>query len=235
MGFIYKVTNSVNGKVYIGQTMRTIPVRWAEHLRDSGMIPTQKPCSKHVSIFHQALRKYGVKSFVVCQVEECDDNYLDERERYWIKYYRSSETGYNIYKSSNQYKKCANEELLKLWNDGLLMKEIGEILKVHSETVAKRLKNIGISEQQILDRGNRIANKKKEKPVYQYDVDGNFVKEFSSLREAQESIGGQRIKYPPNAKGVTIAGYQWRKFKADKIESVRNKCRPNRKPLTKTA
>lgn len=35
MGFIYKITNNENGKVYIGQTVRTIPVRWREHIRDS--------------------------------------------------------------------------------------------------------------------------------------------------------------------------------------------------------
>lgn len=185
------------------------------------MAPTQKPCNKHISILHQAIRKYGIDSFSICQIEECDDKDLDVRERYWIEFYRSYENGYNIYKSSSQYKKCTNEELLELWNDGMSIKEIGEKLCVHSSTVAHRLKNIGISEQQILDRGNQIANMKKIMPVYQYDIDGYYVNGFSSLREAQESIGGRRIKFPPSMKGQTICGYQWRKFKTDKIESVR--------------
>ena len=32
MGFIYKVTNTVNGKIYVGQTRRTIAARWKQHI-----------------------------------------------------------------------------------------------------------------------------------------------------------------------------------------------------------
>lgn len=34
MGFIYKITNDVNGKVYIGKTLNTVESRWKEHCHD---------------------------------------------------------------------------------------------------------------------------------------------------------------------------------------------------------
>jgi predicted GIY-YIG superfamily endonuclease len=34
-GFIYKITNSINDKVYIGKTLSTIDKRFAEHKKDS--------------------------------------------------------------------------------------------------------------------------------------------------------------------------------------------------------
>jgi hypothetical protein len=54
MGVVYKVTNSKNGKVYIGKTNKTIDVRRKQHERDA-----RKP--KY--IFHRAIRKYGQDSF----------------------------------------------------------------------------------------------------------------------------------------------------------------------------
>lgn len=215
MGFIYKVTNTVNGKVYIGQTRRDIPTRWHEHQYYSF-----HKGRGYNSILHAAMRKYGTEPFIIEQVEECPVGKLEERERYWIKYYNSTVNGYNISTGGKGYAKCSDEEILSWWNQGLTAKEIAEVMPLHASTITSRLKSLGVTQQEIIDRGNYKANRKKEHPVYQYGRDGNFIREFSSLREAQESIGGRRIKLSPGARERTIGGFQWRKYKTDNIGAI---------------
>ena len=82
MGFIYKVTNKVNDKVYIGQTVRSVSLRWKEHVRYSSYDNLD-----YTSLLYHAIRKYGEDSFSVEELEKCEDEKLDERERYWIDFY----------------------------------------------------------------------------------------------------------------------------------------------------
>ena len=56
MGFIYKITNKVNNKVYIGQTSRSLEIRWREHKSRAGCYYT--------SHLYSAMNKYGVDNFI---------------------------------------------------------------------------------------------------------------------------------------------------------------------------
>ncbi len=80
---IYKVTNKINGKVYIGQSV-DIGRRWREHMT-----------AKDDIYFHKAIQKYGVENFEWEVIEQCKKKDLDEREIYWIEYYDSFNKGYN--------------------------------------------------------------------------------------------------------------------------------------------
>lgn len=81
---IYKVTNNINNKVYIGQSNQ-IEARWKKHchrsLYDNG---TDYNC-----VFYRAIRKYGLENFTFEVIEECKEEELDEKEKYWIKQYNS--------------------------------------------------------------------------------------------------------------------------------------------------
>lgn len=81
---IYKVTNLINQKKYIGQSI-DIERRFKEHHTDP--FETTNPASKH--IFYQAIKKYGIKNFSFEILEECTTQELDEKEKYWIKYYNT--------------------------------------------------------------------------------------------------------------------------------------------------
>ena len=83
---IYKVTNKINGKVYIGQSV-DIGRRWHEHM-----------AAKDDIYFHKAIQKYGVENFEWEVIEKCKKKDLDEREIYWIEYYDSFNKGYNCTK-----------------------------------------------------------------------------------------------------------------------------------------
>ena len=89
-GKIYKYTNLINKKVYIGQTKTTLENRHKKHLSQLS----------DNTYFHRALKKYGENNF---KLELIEDNIplsqLDNREKYWISYFDSFYTtgkGYNL-------------------------------------------------------------------------------------------------------------------------------------------
>lgn len=106
--YIYKVTNKINGKVYIGQTIKTIEERWRQHQNAA----LKHDCQTH---FARALRKYGIENFTIEQIDSVTSrNELDEKEIYWIQYYNSFKDGYNSTRGGQHYsshEKKTDEEL----------------------------------------------------------------------------------------------------------------------------
>ena len=86
MGVIYKVTNTINGKIYIGQTRKTLKLRFKQHVND---------CKYYNNHFSLALRKYSINVWQTEVLEETDDNLLNEKEIYWISKYNTFKNGYN--------------------------------------------------------------------------------------------------------------------------------------------
>ncbi|MBT2690643.1 helix-turn-helix domain-containing protein [Bacillus sp. ISL-47] len=85
---IYKATNTVNGKVYIGLTSKSLTRRVWEH--------RSKMNSGGYFHFHHALRKYGFEAFTWDVIDSAifyGD--LKEKEKYWIAFYDSFNNGYN--------------------------------------------------------------------------------------------------------------------------------------------
>jgi len=78
VGFIYKITNNVNGKFYIGKTERTIGWRFSAH-KSSSVSPRD--------YFHRAMRKHGPENFSIIllkEIREHDD--INELEKHYIKW-----------------------------------------------------------------------------------------------------------------------------------------------------
>lgn len=92
---IYKATNMVNGKVYVGQTVNTLKYRKEQHWREA-------ICSSHKNThFHNALLKYGIDNFDFEVIDRARDvNELNEKEIYWISYYNSTDSRYGYNKDS---------------------------------------------------------------------------------------------------------------------------------------
>ena len=83
---IYLITNKVNGKKYVGQSI-DIERRWKSHIIAS------KKSELHI---HRAIRKYGIDNFDFSILEECSVDKLDEREIYWISELDTYNNGYNM-------------------------------------------------------------------------------------------------------------------------------------------
>ena len=98
IGIIYKYTNVINGKSYIGQTTDPIQ-RHNEHLIDA---------KKGKTHFHKALSKYGIENFEYTIIDTVNaDNIFDlkkelnEKEIYYIEYYDTYKSGYNSTKGGD--------------------------------------------------------------------------------------------------------------------------------------
>lgn len=136
-GYIYKITNKVNGLSYIGQTRYTVEFRWRQHQH------------KHDGCyFHNAIQKYGAENFTVETLEECEVSQLDSREIYYIAKYNTFEKGYNLIiggggkrmiVSNNQY-----EEIKELYLSGFSSNKIATLYGVDKATIIKILKIQGV-------------------------------------------------------------------------------------------
>ena len=98
---IYKITNLINQKIYIGQSVN-IEERWKQHEYKAFNIKEKG----YNSAIHAAFRKYGVENFKLDILEECLPEELDSKERYWIETLNSlSPNGYNILAGGQQFRK----------------------------------------------------------------------------------------------------------------------------------
>lgn len=113
--FIYKITNRINSKVYIGQSIRPVEKRFQRHISDAinNVIDTH---------FARAIRKYGANNFDVEVIDTAQtQDELTTKEQYWIKYYNSTEVGYN--ETDAQYKSGGNTYQSKNQNEMAVIKE----------------------------------------------------------------------------------------------------------------
>ena len=86
---IYKITNSINDKIYIGQTTTSLEKRFRGHLGDMEREVNNK--------FYNAMKKHGAENFYIEPIEIGINSLesLSEREVFWIRYYDTYNNGYN--------------------------------------------------------------------------------------------------------------------------------------------
>ncbi|MED4676797.1 GIY-YIG nuclease family protein [Bacillus nitratireducens] len=90
---IYKFTNSINGKVYIGLTTKTFRKRYNSH-KSSAFLPSVK---HYDCKFYKAIRKFSWNSFKWEIIDRADSKEeLEEKEKFWIFFYDSFKNGYNM-------------------------------------------------------------------------------------------------------------------------------------------
>lgn len=111
MACIYKITNLINNKVYIGQTIKTSAQRFANHIYD---LNHNIHHSEHLQ---RSYNKYGKDSLLFEVIETIIDlAIIDDREIYWISFYNSvnPEFGYNRQYGGQVNKVCSLETRAKI-------------------------------------------------------------------------------------------------------------------------
>ena len=117
---IYKVTNNINGKVYIGRTKNTVEHRWKQHCHNAK--------SKHAHFKLQAaIREFGPENFSIVQIDcAATKEEADAKEVYWISHCNAVEEGYNI---SPGGRNGGHRKKVKAVEDGLVFDTIVEAAK----------------------------------------------------------------------------------------------------------
>lgn len=179
MGYIYKITNNINGKMYIGKTAGSLQNRWNEHKKNFKNL-------RDDMVIHRAMIKYGPEAFSFEQVEEVTNEVLDEREKYWIEYYDTYQNGYNSTLGGEGAQKVDYNQILKLWEESFTVSEIAEEMKIERHTVTKVLKGNHITEAEIRGRSTGA-------PVLQYTINGVFIKKYDSISQASRVFHSQNI------------------------------------------
>lgn len=205
MAYVYKITNDINGKIYIGKTYNSIEKRFKEHCKDR----LKRRCEQRP--LYSAMNKYGIEHFHIELLEETTNP--EEREKYWIEYYGSFKNGYNATTGGDGKPYVDIDIIISLWEEGKTIKEIHDITGYDKKTIAIHLKNNNISSCMIQNR----AQERKRKVVLQLNKNTNeIINVFQSINAAAESINkhSYHISEACNGKRKTAYGYKW-KFKEE--------------------
>lgn len=208
MAFIYKITNDINAKVYIGKTLGSIEKRWKEHLRACKKSKNEK------RPLYAAMRKYDTEHFKIALIEECHKDIVSDREIYWIAYFDSFKNGYNATAGGDGKPYLDYNIVGVFWIFNKNIQEIHQLTGYSNYTIRNALHQFGVDPFYIKKRGMEYAYK----PVSMLTKDDKFIRSFSSITEANayiESIyhckinGGGHIPCVCSGKRVTAYGYKW--------------------------
>lgn len=182
-GFIYIIRNTINNKVYVGQTRTSVNQRWSEHLRYARYGD---------QLINRAMRKYGVDKFYIETLEICEVAKLDEREIHYIDLYDSTNKskGYNVSigGSTPKFKRevLSIAELTNLYvNEKFTLEQIAKKYNVSRYIISTELKNAGITIRDRHQSAERVS--KVNKAVIE-----EALRNTTSLRQAAKYAG---IKY----------------------------------------
>lgn len=197
---IYKITNNITKKVYIGKTTRDLDTRFYEHsINRSG-------CKSAV---HDSMKKYGVENFSIEEIDRCSLKELNARERYWIAKYESYGKGYNLTPGGDGISLPDEtiQQIRFLWEQGYSVIEISEELDLSRSTVYHRICKYPDYDP---EENKRRALKPQEKEIFQYDLNGNFIQKYRSIHEAARALGVRATAISAAyLKGHVCHGYLW--------------------------
>lgn len=151
-GNLYVITNSVNDKVYVGKTYRTIEERFKEHILES-----KRERSKNRDIY-KAMNTLGVDKFHINLLGQFDEGILEEKECEYIKLYDSYHNGYNntLGGDGKRYVEFTDEEAIEVYKKYNNLTKASKELNCDVYTLKNILKN---NDVKIMTTGEYLRKK----------------------------------------------------------------------------
>lgn len=219
---IYKITSPTN-RVYIGQSTN-IQNRWSRNYNSLS-------CKKQIKLYN-SLFKHGIINHDFEIIEECTIEQLDEREIYWKQYYLN-QLGWSkmmfckLIDGKGGYMSDETKQKISLANKGNKNRIGVKMSKGQKNKMSKSHKGkiLSLETKQKISNSNKgkikHTLKSKEKisnststSVIQYDLEGNFIQEWPSIKKASNSlinkIGTHNIIHNCKGRQKTAGGFIWK-------------------------
>ena len=208
---IYRVTNKINNKSYIGRTTRSLSARWYEHCYGTG-------CGIKLK---NAINKYSKDNFIVDIMQTCSSiEELNSSEQHWIKHLDTIANGYNLSSGGKNSIPCAETRAKMSESNKIAQNRPERLIEIsfnmkslwqNNEYRIKQSKSrSGIPKSQEWKEQARARTKKI--PIAQLDLNNNVIKIFDSAVDIKRTLGFSTSNIIANCKGriKTAYGYMWK-------------------------
>jgi group I intron endonuclease len=200
-GSIYLITNMINDKKYVGQTVTSVNKRWLAHIQESKTY-SDRP-------LYRAINKHGVENFKIKVLEECTEDKLSEREVYWISFLDTYNKGYNATTGGER--------------NSVLREDVKEKISESMSNLERSdewVNNVSKGLKDKFERGERWGfmlyknegGKHLRRRIEGTNIITGEVIEFESITEAVIKVNGKSGNISRAIKdGYISYGYKWRK------------------------
>jgi len=192
--YVYKITNHVNGKVYIGKS-NTAKNRWKDHL---AIAERQSPKNSY-SYLHKSINKYGKDNFTFEIIEYFNDETLAyAAEQRYVLLYRANEHIYGMNMNSGGLGGMRHTQEIK---DKISAKRIG--FKFSEESIEKMSKShlgqrptfANFTDQDVIEIRRKFHDMKLRKIKYIREI---LAKEYNaSISSISFVLNGKNYKHIP--------------------------------------
>lgn len=205
---IYIITNIINNKQYIGQTIKSIKQRFEQHLRNSENSDINR------MPIHKAIKKYGKDNFKVELLERVPLEEANTKEKYYINKYNTYHDGYNATLGGQEHfhkLDIDDEIILKEYLRLRSTRKVGKLLNIDHSTVSNRLKAMG---QEIFPQSINAYT------INVYDVNNKLVNSSYTKRECAKWFIENNIPKSKNIDSVRRAIVNTENYYGYRIEII---------------
>lgn len=211
-GFIYVITNDVNGKQYVGKTTDTIEARYKKHLEEYKRLRCEK------RPLYSAMNKYGLEHFSVKQLEECELDILNIREQYWIKELNTFHNGYNATYGGDGTQLYNYDLFIQDYNNGMTAQEIANKYNCDLKPIRLALTKVGYdTKKNANDRNIHLSviqlDKKTEKPIQEFistRAAALYMQAHGYTKDKKDESVSHHIAEAARGKRKSAYGFKWK-------------------------